>query len=1034
MEEIRDLPLKGKEEQALRSQGSAEEALALNEYNLVEKPALKLFEKLGYNYLQGSSLQKEAHHFYLFDILKRKLLELNPWLNASNLKKVVREITVLQAASALEANELFYYKLVNYLSVKQDLGFGKKSQTVKLIDFEEPEKNEFTIVNQFYVKNGNYTIIPDLVVFVNGIPLAILECKSPDLDDPIEAALSQLFGYRKKNEKLFYPNQLLVGLARYRAVYASTFSPAKHFFEWKKPYPLGEKALAEKLGKTPETLPAQTLLLYSLFSKKNLLDLIRNYIVFETEDGSVHKKLCRYNQYIASNKILKRLQTGKGGVVWHTQGSGKSLTMTYTALKLRRIEKLPQTAIENPCLLIVTDRTDLDDQITNTFSNCKFPNPVQVESVEELKKELKNPTGKTLFTTIQKFVTKNGKSFPELSCSKNIIVFADEAHRSQYGSKASIKTDGNLGWATNMRTAIPNALFIGFTGTPIDKKDKSTRKEFGEYIDKYLPKQSIADGATLQIKYQARLPKVHLIGDKLDPSFEAAFAEYEAFEREKIKAKAGRYKTIAENKARIKAICKDIIKHYNTAVLPEGFKAQLVTYSRNAAITYKKLLDELGGPASEVLLSSNPKDEPGSEIRKHYKTKAMQRAIIKKFRQPFGKDNDLALLIVCDMLLTGFDAPIEQVMYLDKPLREHSLMQAVARVNRPYGENKTYGLIIDYCGISKRLREALENFNEGDITGYLEHLLDDVSRAEQAQNKLERFFKSFSSADYETETYVDKCVLEFLSAKDTRIRFEAAFKEFTGFVNNIIPNPEANRFRKALYLYGKIYNSMRTNYGVKTPSVLEAVPKAKTLIHKHLKANGIQVFHEPVSIYSSEFNELVNKKSSPKAKASLIQHKVKTTIKNLLPTNPIYYTSLQEKLEKLILEHEQALISTQAFLTNLEKISSELDVELVAGRYGMKKEEFAFFQLLRAAYIQNEAKKGFSSIYLDSQKEEKISNLSLALFSALKALAVIDWKLRPEQKKKMLQKIRRELYKLDFEIKDADRESRNLLELAKNLL
>ncbi|MDD4331946.1 MAG: DEAD/DEAH box helicase family protein, partial [Methanosarcinaceae archaeon] len=258
-------------------------------------------------------------------------------------------------------------------------------------------------------------------------------------------------------------------------------------------------ALSEKLGKTPETLPAQSLLLYSLFSKKNLLDLIRNYIVFETEDGSVHKKLCRYNQYIASNKILKRLQTGKGGVVWHTQGSGKSLTMTYTALKLRRIEKLPQTAIENPCLLIVTDRTDLDDQITNTFSNCKFPNPVQVESVEELKKELKNPTGKTLFTTIQKFVTKNGKSFPELSCSKNIIVFADEAHRSQYGSKASIKTDGNLGWATNMRTAIPNALFIGFTGTPIDKKDKSTRKEFGEYIDKYLPKQSIADGATLQI-------------------------------------------------------------------------------------------------------------------------------------------------------------------------------------------------------------------------------------------------------------------------------------------------------------------------------------------------------------------------------------------------------------------------------------------------------------------------------------------------------------------------------------------------------
>ncbi|MCO5382317.1 MAG: DEAD/DEAH box helicase family protein [Methanosarcina barkeri] len=387
---------------------------------------------------------------------------------------------------------------------------------------------------------------------------------------------------------------MLVALARYRATYASTFAPAKYFLEWKKPYPLNERELAERFGKDGQEghmLPAQDLLLYSLFSKENFLDILRSYIVFETENNNVHKKLCRYNQYIASNKILERMAEGKGGVIWHTQGSGKSLTMTYTALKIRRIEKVSGTSLENPCILIVTDRNNLDDQISGTFKNCNFPNPVPVESVEHLKEELRNPTGKTLFTTIQKFTSKNGEIYPELSRSENIIVFADEAHRSQYGKagygkvgygkaeygKEADKVNSSLGWALNMRTAIPNALFIGFTGTPIDKNDKSTRREFGDYIDRYLPKQSIADGATVQIKYQARLPEVHILGSELDVAFDSEFEDCTDLEREIIKEKSGKYRTIAEDEDRIKDICKDIFEHYTTAVRPEGFKAQIVT-------------------------------------------------------------------------------------------------------------------------------------------------------------------------------------------------------------------------------------------------------------------------------------------------------------------------------------------------------------------------------------------------------------------------------------------------------------------------
>lgn len=1008
-----------------------EAQLQIDEYNLVEKPALDLFDKMGYNYLDGRKLNKEPQQFFLLDILRRKIQEINPWLDDVGLNKAIREITVVQAASLIEANELLYYKLVNYTSFKQDLGFGKKSQTVKLIDFDKPENNDFTVVSQLYIKNNDFTIIPDLVVFINGIPLAVLECKSPNLQDPIEEAISQLFGYREKNEQFFYPNQILVALARYKATYASTFSPAKYFLEWKKSYPLNERELASWLGKEGQELTDQDILLYSIFSKDNLLDILRSYIVFETENNNLYKKLCRYNQYIASNKILERMSEGKGGVIWHTQGSGKSLTMTYTVLKIRRIEKVPATSLENPCILIVTDRNDLDDQISGTFNNCNFPNPIQVESVEHLKEELKTSIGKTLFITIQKFTTKNGEAYPELSSSSNIIVFADEAHRSQYGSKAIMKD--SLGWATNMRTAIPNAFFIGFTGTPIDKNDKSTRREFGDYIDKYLPKQSIADGATVQIKYQARLPDVHILSSELDVAFDSEFCDYSDIEQETIKEKAGRYRTIAENKERIRNICKDVIEHYTTAVLPEGFKAQIVTPSRDAALVYKLILDELGAPESEVIISSSPKDDPKSEIRKYYKTKTQQRKIIQKFKQPFDKENKLSFLIVCDMLLTGFDAPIEQVMYLDKPLKEHNLMQAVARVNRPYTDNKTYGLIIDYCGISKRLKEALDIFNEGDIAGYLERLMDDVPKAEQAANKVKRFFKYVPMTD-DSAKYVDKCVLDILSAEDTRIRYERTFKEFVSLVNNIIPNPEANRFRQDIYLYGRIYNSMRTNYSIKAPSVLEAVPKAKALIHEYLESNGIKVFHEPVSIYSSEFNDIVNKKTSPEAKASLIQHKVRTTISNILNTNPVYYTSLREKLEKLITEHEQEIISTTNFLTELDKIKDELDVDAVARQHGMSKEEFAIFQMARAGYIQFQAGAGKAAVYLTGEEDKRLSDASLAIYSALKTLAVIDWRQKPEQQKVMLKTIKRELYKIEFEVETAEKESRNIINLARNLL
>jgi type I site-specific deoxyribonuclease, HsdR family len=997
-----------------------ESQIQIDEYTLVEEPAINILRHLGYTYIDGHHIDKEPHHFFLFDMLRDKLKELNPWIDDINLNKVIRDITLVQATSSLEANESLYYKLVNYISTKQDLGHGKKGQTVKIIDFDNPESNEFTVINQFYIKGSDFNIIPDIVVFVNGIPIAVIECKSPNIESPIDDAIDQLFGYKEKNEQFFYPNQILVALARYQARYASTFSPAKYFFEWKVPYPLTESELKAEFNK--ENLTSQDILLYSLFNKENLLDIIRSYIVFEKEDNNTYKKLCRYNQYIASRKILNRITEGKGGIIWHTQGSGKSLTMTYTALKLRRIERIPQNSIENPCILIVTDRTDLDDQISGTFTNCKFPNPVQAEGVEHLKEELQNPQGKTLFANIQKFQTNKGETYPELSKSSNIIVFVDEAHRSQYKDLA-----------LNMRTAIPNAIFIGFTGTPIDNKDKSTIKVFGTYIDKYLPKQSIADGATVQIKYQARLPQVHVISSELDMKFDDEFSDYTDEEQEFIKQRYGNYKTISEEEKRIKEICTDLLEHYNTAIRPEGFKAQIVTYSRDAAVIYKRILDDMGAPESEVIFSANNKDAPNSELRKHYKSKAQQRNIIKRFRKPFDDENNLTFIIVCNKLLTGFDAPIEQVMYLDKPLREHNLMQAVARVNRPFTENKNHGLIIDYCGISKKLKEALEIFNDGDIAGYMESLLDDVAHAEQALNKVKRFFKDVPTT-YDSAEYVDNCVIGVLNALDTRIRFEKAFKEFAAYVNNIIPNPEANQFKRDLYFYGKIYNTMRTNYDGNKVSVLDAAPKVKKLIHEYLVSNGIKVMHEPISIYSTEFYDIVNQKTSDRAKASLIEHKIRTTISNLLATNPIYYTSLRERLDKIIKSHEEDMESSTTLIDDLNKIKDALDVEKVAQQHNMRSEEFAIYQMIRTGYIQMKAGTDSYQMIIPPDVDDKLTDVAKDVFSKLDDLAVIDWKHKQDQQKKMLQKVKRALYKLGYDVDTADRESKKIVNLARNIL
>ena len=578
------------------------EVQAWNEETLVENRMIDQLKKLGYTYVNGATLDLERtsqNEVVLKERLINSVKRLNPWISENNLNKVVRKITHMEATSLMEANQEFHEILINKLSVQQDLGSGRKSQTVQLIDFDNIDENEFIITRQLSYTNANETIRPDIMLYVNGLPLVVIECKSPTLppDEQIGQGVKQLKRYQIVNENLFYYNQFMVSTSNDRAKVGTIGASVQHYSTWREPYPL----TVDEIG---SNATPQDVLTQGILDRERLFDIILNFIVYEPEDGRVIKKMARYQQYRAVNKAVERILTGehpqaRGGVVWATQGSGKSLSMVFLSMKLRRLKEL-----ENPTIVVVTDRQDLDRQITNTFKRCGFPNPKQAESVEELKSLLQQGPGTTVMTLVQKFQTDEGEEYPLLTDSENVIVLVDESHRSQYSSLAM-----------NMRTGLPNATYIGFTGTPIDKEDKSTVRTFGTYIDKYPIEKAVEDGATVPIFYEARLIDLHVQGETIDELFDRFFRNYSDEDRERIKQKYVTEEALTSSPKRIREVVLDIVEHYEEHIEPNGFKAQIVTVSREAAVAYKELLDELSDYESAVIISSGHND---SERMKQY--------------------------------------------------------------------------------------------------------------------------------------------------------------------------------------------------------------------------------------------------------------------------------------------------------------------------------------------------------------------------------------------------------------------------------
>jgi len=992
-----------------------------DEYDKVELPALEQLQALGWQYIHGSQLSPDSSNerqYYREVLLEQRLTQsvkrINPWVNDDNLRKVVREITHPQVATLIEANQLIWETLIQYQSVEQDLGKGRKGQTVKLIDFENPDNNEFLCVNQFKVEGVNQNIIPDIVLFVNGLPLAIIECKSPYITNPMESGIEQLMRYANRRqphedegaEKLFWYNQMMVSTYRDKARVGTISSRMEHYLEWKDPYPLSKEDVflqchlaapdgngdkdfqVSDLSANYTTLAnSQQILISGLFNKTAFLDVIQSFTVFEPSDGKVIKKISRYQQYRAVHKSIERLKSGhtkkdKGGVIWHTQGSGKSLTMVFLAIKMRRDKSL-----QDYKLVFITDRTQLDTQLKSTFEKTQGETVYHAKSVSNLKDLLQKNASDIVIGMIQKFQESDDDfDFPVLNESEKIIVLVDEGHRTQYGG---------LGVAIN--TALPNAPKIAFTGTPLIKSQK-TNNEFGSYIDTYTIEQAVNDGATVQILYEGRESKTKITADSLDSLFEEYFKDKSDEEKKSIKKKYGTELAILEAPQRIRWICLDIIKHYKEHIQPNGFKGMVVCPSRRSAILYKKTLDELNAPKSEVIISGTHNDDP---FFTDYTDSKTHKQSITNFKQPIS-DQPLSIIIVKDMLLTGFDAPVCQVMYLDRKLREHTLLQAIARVNRTTA-NKQRGFIVDYYGLSDYLTEALDMFSSEDIEGALKDLKDEIPKLKATHTRVMKYFK-----DVDTNN-LDACIL-VLKDETIRQQFEIDFRKFAKQMDIIMPDVAAQPYLNDLKLLGKVNHGARNLYRDSQLNISGVGEKVRKLIDEHIYSTGVDPKIPPVDLLSGDFKEKLNDHKSGKAKASEIEHAIKHHITVNIDEDPEYYKSLSEKLKDILEKtHEHWGKQLDLLLEFRDNIENEHQQQ--ATGLGLTEVELSFYNILNAEIIRVTKNESLS----ESTHDELIQIVKDLVDMLNEATAIVNFFDKYDEIKSVKRNIKRRILDSSFD-------------------
>jgi len=1014
-----------------------------DELDKVEQPAIDQLKQLGWTYIHGAALTPDslsadgsrARAYYrdvvLVGRLDAAIKRINPWISDENLRKVSRELTHPNFAALMEYNHAIYQTLINYQSVEQDLGKGRKGQTVKIIDFDNLENNEFVCTNQFKIEGANQKIIPDIVCFINGLPLAVIECKSPYITNPMAEGINQLRRYANLRhphddegaEKLFWYNALMVSTCRDQAKVGTISSSSQHYGDWKDAYPFTDEDLirAKNNGRLTQDVPspaylananaivgnnevtAQQRLLAGMFNRQSFLDILQNFVIFEPVEGRLIKKVARYQQFRAVNKVIERLKSGqtrkeKSGVVWHTQGSGKSLTMVMLAVKMRRDPILKQYK-----LVFVTDRTQLDEQLSNTFRGAQGETVYNASSVAKLRELLKKDSSDLVTAMVQKFQDAEKesvsgdpeKAFADLNPSEKIIVLADEAHRTQFG-----------GLAMTINAALPNAPKIGFTGTPLLKTQKMSTA-FGGYIDQYKINEAVDDGATVRILYEGREVKTDVSGESLDKLFDEYFKDYSKEQQQEIKKKYGVEKAVREAPARIRWVCIDLLKHYREHIQPDGFKAMIVTGSRHAAAKYKEILDELGAPPSEVIISGDHNDE--AYLAQHT-DKVKQKKAIEDFTKPLGNNKEtespIAFLIVKDMLLTGFDAPIAQVMYIDRKLQDHTLMQAIARVNRTYA-GKSCGFIVDYYGLSEHLIEALDLFSSEDVEGTYQSLKDEIPKLKATHTVAMSFFKNVVKNGKPSDD-VDDYVL-VLKDEEIRAQFEMAFKRFAKQMNIILPDKAASPFIRDLTFLGKIHNAAKVRYRDAGMDLSGVGAKVRALVNEHIISTGVDPKIPPVDLLAANFKEKLNGVKSTESKASEVESAIKHHITVNLEEDPEYYKSLSLKLKDIILKNAGKWERQLELL--LEMVDTiEVNHKKAADDIGLSETEYAFYNILMAEVTQAKG-----SDVIDDTTFGEIKATTKKLVSTFdEATQIVDFFNKLDEVKRMKKKIKRAILDQSF--------------------
>lgn len=934
-----------------------------------ELPALEQLVALGYRYEKKSEINKHREKFsevILYDRLEEAIKKLNPDINNDG---VCQALSQLEEANfphdlpVVDTNEKIRAMLVG---ISRSSGLSPVviiqngvHKTLKIFDFDDVENNDFLVTNQFEIHGFRRPIFPDIVIFVNGIPLVIIECKDPTIPRPLEQAHEKNFTRYQKSqngfERLFFYNHAMIATSGNFARVGTLQSDINHYARWSDPYPYSlDDVRAMSNGKARE----QEILIAGLLSKENLLNHIKNFVIYEVNNNQKRKKIAKYQQFRVVTKSISKIMNqdtnnDKGGVIWHTQGSGKSLSMVWFASQL--IPKL-----KNPPMVIITDRKQLDKQIHETFKNTGFSSPMRATNSRHLGDLLSNPRGKTIMTTIDKF------SNVEINTNERIICMVDEAHRSQFKIKAE-----------QMRITMPNAIFFGFTGTPIDKEDKNTYRVFGPLLDKYGFKESQDDGSTLPILYEGRMPKLYIEGgDTIEQLYDRIIGQDPLIDKPTNENLKNRYITkekIAEAPSRIRQITLDLLDHYKKHIEPNGYKAMIVAQSREAAVIYKKELDKINAPPSKIIMTSEPGEsgKDGSDWDEYHLNPKEREEEAERFK---SAEDPTKILIVVDMLLVGYDVPICQVLYLDKSIKEHNLLQAIARVNRPYDQAKKYGLVVDYFGITLDMQKALEMFNKNDIEHALDSRKDMLELLDKRHKDILKYFDDVDRKNYDT-------IIEKFEAEDIRQKFMYDFKMFTHVLDIILPDKEADPYLNDFRFAGEVRQLLYTRYGPNGLSLTPYGKKIQKLIDAHIRSLGISNLIDPMEINHENFLIFIkNNIKSERAKAALIKTRAISIIKEEMPNNPNFYEPLYKKLMRVICEEtERRKTNVDYFISHkiyeeiyIQALSEKEERQKVFGKYDANDFEFAVYSLLCDTKEKDESIKLTKTIYKTIKPETEI--------------------------------------------------------------